>query len=99
VSLKDALLFYMLLAFGNMLRRQVEEQHKYAVRLANVTVRMMKSIPEGTPIWMVLNIGATACANGDMVATIQHGLVVHMMKQELLKEATRRKKEAVAACN
>lgn len=99
MSLKDALMFYLLLAYGNMMRKSGEEQHKYAVRLVNVTARMCKSIPEGTPIWMVLNIGATACANGDMIGTIQHGLVVHMMKCELLQEAKRRKKEAVAACN
>lgn len=99
MSLKDALLFYMLLSYGNMLRRSGEDQRKYAIRLVNVATRMIKSIPEGAPIWMVLVIGATACANGDQISTIQHGLVVNMMKQELLAEAKRRKKEAIAACN
>jgi hypothetical protein len=99
MSLKDALMFYLLLAYGNMLRKEGEEQRKYAVRLADASARMCKSIPEGIPIWMVLNIGAVACANGDMIGTIRHGMIVHMMKQELLQEAKRRKKEAVAACN
>lgn len=99
MTLKDALMFYLLLAYGNMLRKEGEEQHKYAVRLVKVSARMCKSIPEGTPIWMVMNIGAVACANGDMVGTIRHGMVIQMMKQELLQEAKRRKREAVAACN
>jgi hypothetical protein len=99
MTLKDYMLFVMLLAFGNMLRKHDEEQRKYAWRMVKVCNQLCKNIPEGAMIWQVLLMGAASCANGDMCNTIRISLVVLQMKNELLGEAARRKKVAVAEAN
>jgi hypothetical protein len=99
VTLKDYMLFCMLLAFGNMLKKQDEQQRVYARRIVKVCARLCKSLPEGAVIWQVMMIGAASCANGDMANTIRVSLVVLKMKTELINEAARRKKMALSEVN